>query len=104
MKLEIVEAALAPGASVSVIARQYDVNANQVFGWRKRYREGLLGPIDAAPLTMVPVTVTTEPIATVAPSTADTIEIELAGKYRIRVGSGVDGKALRRVLDALERR
>jgi transposase len=39
-----------------------------------------------------------------APSAVDTIEIEVAGKYRIRVGSGVDGKALRRVLDVLERR
>ena len=35
---------------------------------------------------------------------ADTIEIELAGRYRVRVGSGIDGKALRRVLDVLERR
>jgi hypothetical protein len=34
----------------------------------------------------------------------DTIEIEVSGKYRVRIGSGVDGKALRRVLDALERR
>jgi len=33
LKREIVEAALAPGASVSVVARRYDVNANQVFGW-----------------------------------------------------------------------
>jgi transposase len=105
MKREIVEAVLAPGASVSVVARRYDVNANQVFGWRKRYREGLLAPADAAAhLTMVPVTVMAEPSGTVAPGAADTIEIELAGKYRVRVGSGVDGKALRRVLDALERR
>ena len=42
---------------------------------------------------------------TAASSTAaDTIEIELAGKYRVRVGGGVDGHALRRVLDVLERR
>ena len=53
---------------------------------------------------MVPVTVTPEPSGTVAPCAADTIEIELAGQYRVRVGNGVDGKALRRVLDALERR
>ena len=39
-----------------------------------------------------------------ASSVVDTIEIELAGKYRVRVGGGVDGKALRRVLDVLERR
>jgi hypothetical protein len=32
------------------------------------------------------------------------IEIELDGRYRIRIGSGIDGKALRRVLDVLERR
>ena len=31
LKREIVAATLARGASVSIIARQYDVNANQVF-------------------------------------------------------------------------
>jgi transposase len=39
LKREIVAASLAPGASVSVVARRYDVNANQVFSWRKRYRD-----------------------------------------------------------------
>jgi transposase-like protein len=38
LKREIVAASIAPGASVSVVARQYDVNANQVFSWRRRYR------------------------------------------------------------------
>jgi transposase len=33
LKREIVAATLVPGASVSVVARQYDVNANQVFGF-----------------------------------------------------------------------
>src|SRR5476649_1113552 len=105
LKREIVEAALAPGASVSVVARRYDVNANQVFGWRKLYRDGSLAPVDAAaPLMMVPVTITADQGDAVVPGAADKIEIELAGKYRIRVGSGVDAQALRRVLDALERR
>jgi len=31
---------LLPGASVSRVARRHDVNANQVFYWRKLYREG----------------------------------------------------------------
>ena len=35
LKREIVAASFAPGSSVSKVARQYDVNANQVFGWRK---------------------------------------------------------------------
>ena len=37
------EETLVPGASVSRVARRYDVNANQVFHWRKLYQEGRLG-------------------------------------------------------------
>jgi transposase len=37
---EIVEETLVPGVSVSRVARRHDVNANQVFYWRKLYREG----------------------------------------------------------------
>ncbi|HEY6264680.1 MAG TPA: transposase, partial [Candidatus Acidoferrum sp.] len=36
----IVEETLVPGASVSRVARRHDVNANQVFRWRKLYSEG----------------------------------------------------------------
>jgi hypothetical protein len=35
---------------------------------------------------------------------AETIEIDLAGKYRVRISGGVDPQVLRRVLDVLERR
>ena len=106
MKREIVAASFAPGSSVSVVARRYDVNTNQVFSWRRLYRDGLPALADPTGPMLLPVTVTAEPRGEVsaAPSAADTIEIELAGKYRVRVGSGVDGKALRRVLDVLERR
>ena len=50
--------------------------------------------------------VTAEQDAVVTPPSpvVEAIEIELAGKYRIRVSSGVDARALRRVLDVLERR
>jgi transposase-like protein len=37
---KIVDATLQPGALVSRVARRHDVNANQVFHWRKLYREG----------------------------------------------------------------
>ena len=56
-KLGLVEQTLQPGASVARIARDHGVNANQVFGWRKLYREGLIGtPIDAL-AAMLPVTI-----------------------------------------------
>ena len=38
----IAKETFAPGASVSVVARQHDVNANLVFEWRRQYRQGNL--------------------------------------------------------------
>ena len=35
------------GASVARVARRHGVNANQVFYWRKQYREGRLGSVRA---------------------------------------------------------
>ena len=104
LKREIVAASLAPGASVSIVARQYDVNANQVFSWRKRYCDE---PRRAAsPAKLIPVVVASEQIAVAAPPSAiaERIEIEIAGKYRVRICGNFDGEVLRRVLDVLERR
>jgi transposase len=101
LKREIVAASFEPGSSVSLVARRYDLNTNQLFSWRKLYRDGLLaGP------ALVPVTVAAEPARETAPpqSVMDTIEIEVPGGYCVRVGSAVDAKALRRVLDVLARR
>ena len=107
LKREIVAASFASGSSVSEVARHYDVNANQVFNWRKLYGDDPRAPVvlSSAP-QLIPVMVTGErdAVATQPLSVAETIEIDLADKYRVRVGSGFDGRALRRVLDVLERR
>jgi transposase-like protein len=47
---------LVAGASVSRVARRHDVNANQLFYWRKLYREGRLGARTATQLLPVKVT------------------------------------------------
>src|SRR5262245_41020571 len=106
LQRENVAASFAPGSSVSKVARRYDVNANQVFSWRKRYRDEARAPAVRSAPQLIPVMVTAEPDAVVTqPSTAAAaIEIDLAGKYRVRVGSGGEGEALRRVLDVLARR
>jgi transposase len=106
LKREIVAASLAAGSSVSVVARRYDVNANQVFSWRKLYRDSPLAPAIPAPPQLLPVMITADQDSVTAASStvADTIEIDLTGKYRIRVSAGVDAQALWRVLDVLERR
>jgi transposase len=106
LKREIVAASLAPGASVSVVARQYDVNANQVFSWRKRYRDDRPRPAGPPTPQLIPVVVASEQSVVADPSSriAERVEIELAGKYRVRISGNFDGEVLRRVLDVLERR
>ena len=100
----IVEETLLAGASVSRVARRHDVNANQVFYWRKLYREGRLGG-SAAATQLLAVKVSED-----RPMEAEkgdgqtarwgTMEIKLPiGSLRI-VGS-VDVVALRAVLERL---
>uniref|UniRef100_UPI001F5FCB17 transposase n=1 Tax=Pseudomonas antarctica TaxID=219572 RepID=UPI001F5FCB17 len=55
-KRQVVEATLQTGASVSLIAREHDLNANLVFRWRHQYKEGLFGPVSQS-ATFLPVQV-----------------------------------------------
>ena len=109
LKREIVAASFAPGASVSMIARQYDVNADQVFSWRKRYpRVTALSAIPPPVPALLPVTILPErdSVSSAVPSvppSAGAIEIEVGGVYRVRVGSSFDDRALGRILDLLSR-
>ena len=101
LKREIVAATLAPGSSVSVVARRYDVNANQFFAWRRRYRDTEAEP---AGLQLMPVTVMPDrPVGMPPAGASELIEIVLNG-YRVRVGDGIKASMLRLVLDVLERR
>src|SRR3954468_20342707 len=91
----VVEETLRPGASVAVIARQHQVNANQVFHWRKLYREGQL---DTKPATAELVPVRIADVVDVGQLPAKlysgVIVVEL-GKARIRIEGAVDAENLR---------
>jgi transposase-like protein len=127
LKLKIVEESLAPGAPVARVARAHGVNANQVFAWRRRYRQGLLRPADGATPGLLAVRVTgrTERGALILPEGSlrkhhhrvvkatvnrrdletsrrpwGTIQIELP-KARLRLTGAVDPESLRVVLEAL---
>ena len=106
LKREIVAATVAPGSSVSIVARRYDVNANQVFSWRKRFREEPCRASTPSSPQLIPVMVTSEEDSVAAQPSAVTekIEIDVAGKYCVHIGGGFDKQALRRVLDVLGRR
>jgi transposase len=56
----IVEETLASGASVARVAQKYGVNANQVFQWRRLYRDGHLGAPPQTGMKLLPVSVAEE--------------------------------------------
>jgi transposase len=97
-----VEETLQPGASVAVIARGHDVNANQVFYWRKLYREGRLEGEPAA-AQLVPVRISEVVSGEQAPRLyAGSIVVEI-GRARIRIEGSVDADNLRLVLERVGR-
>ena len=100
---EIVEETLLPGASVSRVARRHDVNANQVFYWRKLYREGQLGSRTATQLVSVKVANDRSAKAVKEDDflpRAGTLEIKLA-KGTLRIFGTVDVMALRAAIECL---
>src|ERR1700740_1014170 len=109
-KCRIVEQTLKPGASVARVALAHGVNANQVFSWRRQYRQGLLGQKNAEPVKLLPVHVSeaqegkasrTERRQVTA-SAAGAIQVDFP-KGHVCVSGSVDGEALRIVLEHLLR-
>ena len=102
---DIVEETLVPGASVARVARQHEVNANQVFYWRKQYREGRLGISMNTPL--LPVRVEAERPAEAVKGdeltwSSGTMEITLP-RGTLRIAGSVDVMALRTAMECLLR-
>ena len=101
----IVEETLLAGASVSRVARRHDVNANQLFYWRKLYREGRLGGNPGTQLLAVKLT---EDRAAEAMNgdgltvRSGTMEVELP-RGTLRIAGPVDVLTLRTVLECLAR-
>lgn len=105
-KRQVVEATLRPGASVSLIAREHDVNANLVFRWRHQYQEGLFGAVSSS-ATLLPVQVIEPPIDlpnVVQPQAECHSEIVVeVGKAKLRITGTPDPQTLQFVLQQLLR-
>ncbi len=108
-KRQIVEATFVPGASIARVARAYEVNANQLFHWRKLYIQGLLEAPGTTAAKLLPVHIAdlpAQPLRAASRSTATTavptIHIDVAGKARISI-EGCDERCLRTVLECLLR-
>ena len=126
----IVVEALAPGASVAAVARRHGLNANLVFKWIRRSREGWRDrrrePANEKPVVVVPPegggpafvpvrlleldTPSAPPPSDVAAKPArqtrrgarrGAMEIRLPNGAKVSLDADVDAEALRRVLLAL---
>jgi len=110
-KRRIVEETMQAEASVARVAREHGVNANQVFHWRRQYRQGLLGEKNAETVKLLPVHVTEALVSGANRSSrgqagdrtteaAGTIQVELP-KGHLRITGRVDAEGLRTVLEQL---
>lgn len=111
-KERLVAASFEPDVTASEVARSAGLHTSQLFRWRKQ----LCDRLEPTPAALIPVTVA-DPAPTSGSShetalrkkmgrrrASDRIEIELTDGRRIRVDVHVDGEALSRVLDVLDRR
>lgn len=117
-KRRIVEETFVSGASVATVARKHEVNANQVFAWRREYKSGKLGrgtavqefvpvgvvdedsvlrPVKPKPSAMeLPVRRRRGKAAKLTPSWL--LEVELRNGIRVRIADGADEQEMRRAL------
>ena len=115
-KRQIVQETHVRGASVAVVARRHDLNPNQVFAWRRLYRQGLL-KADAAQSSaqLLPVKVSTPTVIPSEPAVRapkesgaagviSSIEIKLANGHSLIVRGDVEVKQIARVIELLVRR
>jgi transposase len=117
LKRQMVAETLEPGASVSIVARRHDVNANQLFRWRRQYG-GLAPSPPPEPVRLLPVEIgvpLASPTPTVPESAAaasdsaattlsGSIEIELRQGRRVRISGSVDPAVVTAALRVLTRR
>jgi transposase len=101
-KRRVVDESLEDGASIAEVARRHDLNANQLFTWRRQFGVEPAEPKDLAPI--LPVTITPDTAVESYAGSSGQIEIVLAKDDRIIVWADVETAALTRVLKALSRR
>lgn len=92
---------------VSTTARRHGISPSQLFGWRREF--GLGGSRGPTPEpTFLPVSVHSADAAAAGKTSPaaepSRVEIGLACGRIVRVDAGIDGKALARILDVVDRR
>lgn len=101
LKRQIVAETIEPGASVSIVARRHDVNANQLFKWRREMAPEQPAAAEQS-VTMLPVQIGPEPSEPHRRARrSGTIEITMACGARVCVRGEVSSETLRQVVELL---
>jgi transposase len=103
-KAEIMLAALAPGATVSEVARRHDLRPQQVFGWLREARKVAVTAPAFVPVVVEPAEAapaTSQPKRRRRPRAGAGIEIEIDGVV-VRIGRGAEAKTVAAVIQALK--
>lgn len=99
VKARIVAETFAPGASVSAVARSYDLDPSQLFAWRRK----ALSCGKIAPLT-APAASTNKPVKFTRFEAMGSATVDIIiGDAVVRAGSDVDPEHLDRVLQAVRK-
>jgi transposase len=101
-KARIVEESLAPGATVSEVARRHDIRPQQLFGWRR----GMRIPTPEPRMSFVPALIAAPATAERAPQRParagrGDIELEIEGVV-VRVRRGAEARTVAAVIKALK--
>lgn len=109
-KRSVVEQSYLPGASVARLARNHGINANQIFSWRKLFRDAAPAGRANTDVALLPVTLSESsvPVPGVAQSgvpqvaSSDVIELDI-GAARLTIRGKPDAAVLQAVLTRLLR-
>lgn len=106
-KRQIVEETLVPGVSVASVARRHQINANQIFQWRRQYRADSLPVPGERALKLLPVLVTdsddTTPAEERLQSSGRAIHVEFPGRALVTIEVGADPALAIAVIERLAR-
>ena len=107
---KIVEQTMQPGASVTRVAQQHGLKANQVFYWRNLYRQGRLGEKSTGSINLLPVRVAEATASRIVEAAAKRNPATTTGRIyvdfpqaHLRIEGRADASALRVVLEYLLR-
>lgn len=102
-KAEIMLEALAPGATVSEVARRHDLRPQQVFGWLREARKAAAPTAAFVPVVVEPAEAPTAvaPKKRRKPRAGGDIEIEIDGVV-VRIGRGAEARTVASVIQALK--